>query len=429
MSGARLVRLFMAFLAICLLTLVNFVAQQPAHDQEAPLQSAPQTPSSELLQTTLPPPSQTPAPAQLPHAPVYPPRTEWRQAAAATFIDNQAARTSDPGHVAWGAGVELCGAPPAIVLLAPHKTGSTFFTKFLHDVATFLGLCWYTENAAFMYLPINHSKCASPSCGHHGQQRQFEHKDGGWGQCSSFVDAAVRASSKCADVSKVQAPGVAMAHTERCTSSLSVQNGLLWGPLRLPREMRTAGRLLGSSPWRWLVVLHSRHPGDTLVSQYHSFGWTHPAAASANAEQRRAHAIRQAAVRNTSIDAYVESHLVELQRKYAVYTELRTNARIGQVSFVPSRYEDLIADFPRWLDRFLSPLTNTYGPKTLNSLRQRLITRHARSFRPDGRHKRSVVPGRFAAEVDADVAARLRAKHFQWWSELGYAQASSTSQI
>ena len=49
---------------------------------------------------------------------------------------------------------------PAILLFAPHKTGSTFFTALMHDLSRLLDLCWYTDNAAFMYAPNDFSKCA-----------------------------------------------------------------------------------------------------------------------------------------------------------------------------------------------------------------------------------------------------------------------------
>ena len=110
-------------------------------------------------------------------------------------VDAGAARRSDPRQASWGANITLRGRPPAILIFAPHKTGSTFFTSFLHDVAAHLGLCWYTDNAAFMYSPSDHTKCASPSCGHTGHQRRFESDDRGWGDCSLHMRAARRFSS------------------------------------------------------------------------------------------------------------------------------------------------------------------------------------------------------------------------------------------
>ena len=327
----------------------------------------------------------------------------------ATVVDDEASRASDPRRVPWGDHVELRGPPPAIVVLAPHKTGSTFFAPFLHDLAARLGLCWYTENAAFMYAPSNHTKCASPSCGHTGRQRRFEKEDRGWGECASFADERLRAASLA--VAAQTSPATALP--------LSAHNGVLWGPLRTPFEVRATRTAVGKRPWRWLVLLHSRHPGDTLVSQFHSFGWTHPPPPGASAEQLRAHAARQATIRNTTLAEYVTAHLPELRLKYATYTALR-QAAPPHVHFVRSRYEELVTDFDGWLRGLLAPLAASYSELTLTRMHAQLLAKHAHSFAPDGKHKRSVTPGRFRAEIPAPVASRLLRVHHAWWRELGY---------
>ena len=336
----------------------------------------------------------------------------------------------------------------------------------MNDVASHLGLCWYTENAAFMYAPVNHTKCASPSCGHDGRQRRFDADDRGWGDCSGFtVDkvhsasaaVAAAASPSCAAASPqatagasgmepgavafpqatagasgmepgaVAFPAVSSAaagdgasNMDRCeVAPLSTRNGFLWGPLRTPREMRAASAQLGLAPWRWYAVLHARHPGDTLVSQFHSFGWTHPPPPDATAAQRRAHAARQAAVRNVSVDEYVVAHVGELRRKYALYTELQTSAPPG-VTLIQSRYEQLVRFFSLWLDDWLQALAPSYTAQTMAALNASLLARHAHSFAPDGRHKRSVAPGRFEAELQPRRSASLRRAHGDWWAALGY---------
>lgn len=212
-----------------------------------------------------------------------------------------AALASDPRKADWGANASLSGAPPALLFFAPHKTGSTFFAAFMHDLAALLGLCWYTDNAAFMYAPLDHSKCASPSCGHVAgvPQRSFTNSDLGWGDCTGFTAAQLGVAAGC--------NATPLAQCE--VPPPSARNGFLWGPLRLPKPMRAAAAQLRTGRWRWIVLLHQRHPLDALVSGYHSFGWTHPAAPSASAQQRRAHAARQSAVRNLSVDQYVMANV------------------------------------------------------------------------------------------------------------------------
>ena len=377
-----------------------------------------------------------------------------RTAIAPPRVSAGAAMRSDPRRVPWGANVTLHGRPPAIVLFAPHKTASTFFTSLLHDMARLLGLCWYSDNVAFTYAPADHAKCASPSCGHSGTQRSFGASDGGWGDCAAYAEAQILVASTCArrDTPAVSSSSSAAAggsadsrvggtggdgEDGRCSPPpLSAVNGVAWGAVRLPPAMRRALASLGSHPWHWYVVLHQRHPGDTLVSEYYSFGWSHPAAPNATPEQRAKHALRQATIRNTSVARYVAEHLPELKRKYAPYLELtRTSAGgVGggvssfassiereDVSILRSRYEDLVTDFPSWLRGLVQSLHHSYTPETLAMLREALYRRHRKAFKADGRHRRSVAPGRYALEVEAATTREQSRQHREWWEPLGYA--------
>lgn len=302
----------------------------------------------------------------------------------------------------------LLGAPPALLFLAPHKTGSTFFAAFLQELSSLLGLCWYTDNAAFMWKPRDHSKCSSPSCGHPraGKEKRFSGSDLGWGDCSGFASEQLAEATACANGSSAQ-----------CAPS--VQNGLLWGPIRLPGPMRHALRLVQSRPWRWHVVLHQRHPLDVLVSGYHSFGWRHPAAPSATADQKREHDARQSAVRNQSVDEYAMANADEMRRKYAPYFELLRAPPAGVV-LVRSRYEEMVTFFEQWLTGLLAALGPLYSEATLDAARRRLLRHHAGAFSPDGRHKRSVLPGRFVQELKPATIAAMLKEHRTWWAELGY---------
>ena len=327
--------------------------------------------------------------------------------------------------------------PAAILLFAPHKTGSTFFTAFMHDLHKQLDMCWYTDSAAFMYRPKDYSKCSSPSCSHAGAEKAYSADDRGWGDCTHFTSLRIREATECVagadgelsaassgEISRAGAADAsqggggsagggggggsddsgsrqAPAGSSSCVSSHGARHGLLWGPLRLPAAMsaargllplqrpppvapvaeselasdgeivnaalRQARRavntqlppqlplLLSRGVWQWLVVLHQRHPLDTLVSGYHSFGWTHPAAPGASEAQQRQHEERQAAVRNQSVDAYVLANAAELARKYKPYLEL-LRAPPASVRVLRSRYEEMVTAFPRWLSALLAAL-------------------------------------------------------------------------
>ena len=359
-----------------------------------------------------------------------------RRAAQPLTKDYDAAKSSDPRKVNWGRDAVLHGPPPAIVLFAPHKTGSTFFTSLLHDVAELLGLCWYTDNAAFMYAPPNHSKCASPSCGHSGSQRRFSADDRGWGDCTGFAVDKLRVASACIERprgSERSAYGLRGhcghgKHSQTLPAALSAQNGVALGVVRLPEPMRQVIRVLGSPPWQWYVILHQRDPGDTLVSGYHSFGWTHPAAPSASDAQKRQHAAIQASIRNVSVDEYVISKAADLRSKYAPYFELNRTLQDGSshasgirpVVVMRSRYEQLVTAFPRWLDVFVDTLKPSYTQRTLDVLKRELLRRHRKSFKATGGHRRSVKPGRFTAEVQPETTQELRRVHGVLWQQLGY---------
>ena len=87
------------------------------------------------------------------------------------------------------------------------------------------------------------------------------------------------------------------------------------------------------------------------------------------------------------------------------------------VTLIRSKYEDLVSDFASWIDTLLAHLTPSYAPATLKRVREELIERLSKSFTPDGRHRRSVSPGRSNAELSAQTIEALRSGA---WSQLGY---------
>ena len=405
----------------------------------------------------------------------------------------------------------VAAGPAAILLFAPHKTGSTFFTAFMHDLHEQLGMCWYTDSAAFMYHPKDYSKCSSPSCGHAGEEKAYSPDDRGWGDCTHFTSLRIREASECvagaggeqsavssgvisradaADASQsgeggagasgsggsgsggsrqlsTAGSGQAPAGSSSCVGSHGARHGLLWGPLRLPAAMNAARGLLplqrlpplapirepelvsdggianaalrqarravntqlppqrppplAPGAWQWLVVLHQRHPLDTLVSGYHSFGWTHPAAPGASEAQQRQHEERQAAVRNQSIDAYVLANAAELARKYKPYLELLREPPSPHTRVLRSRYEEMVTAFPRWLSTLLAALEGSrVPPERLQAAKAELLRAHAGTFKPDGKHKRSVLPGRYERELKPETTAAAIHQHQDMFSLLGY---------
>ena len=297
--------------------------------------------------------------------------------------------------------------PTAIALFAPHKTGSTFFVSFLHDLSEHLGMCLFTENAAFMYSPRDRTKCSSPSCGYPpgSKQRRYPKGDSGWGECTSFTDERLEEAAVCMDRGACPLSGVA--------------HGVVWGPIRLPPAMQSAARHAYARKWIWHLVLHQRHPLDTLISEFHSFGWTHPPAPEANAQQRQAHNQRQERIRNISADDYVTSRLPGLRERYAPYLTLLHNPPVG-VHIIRSRYEDMVLFFPHWLSSFLTQLGDAIPPWTHQTLLADLLRAHSPAFQSDGKHKRGVLPGAHLKELQPRTIVQAYRDHTTWMGELGY---------
>lgn len=112
-------------------------------------------------------------------------------------------------------------------------------------------------------------------------------------------------------------------------------------------------------------------------------------------------------------------HAIDLKQKYMPYFELFLSAP-GHITLIRSRYEDLVTAFPEWLRRFVESLAPSYTRATRSMLLARLMALHGDSFRPDGKHKRTVKPGMFASHVQPENIELLERAHRDWWTRLGY---------
>ena len=80
----------------------------------------------------------------------------------------------------------------------------------------------------------------------------------------------------------------------------------------------------------------------------------------------------------------------------------------------------MVTFFPQWLSQLTLALRGTYTDASLAMVTAQLLRKHAHAFSPDGKHKRSVLPGRFADELAPETIARMHREHRSWWAELGY---------
>lgn len=85
-------------------------------------------------------------------------------------------------------------------------------------------------------------------------------------------------------------------------------------------------------------IFHLRNPVDVLISQYYSFGWTHPAPPTAGFSARRE------AIRRQTIDEYCVEACAELADKYRVTMADYTRC----TDAIPSDYSLMRDNFGAW---------------------------------------------------------------------------------
>lgn len=146
-------------------------------------------------------------------------------------------------------------------------------------------------------------------------------------------------------------------------------------------------------------IFHVRDPRDILVSQYYSYGWRH---CEEGFDQGR---IRQReTIRSMSIDEYVLNQKSVLQPLKLHYADLihRQPYELRQVV----RYEEMVLDFPRWLERVMQPFEFHFPAL----VKKRFAIRFRNEFRPDDNpqsHKRSVVPGDYLVHLQPKTISQL----------------------
>jgi hypothetical protein len=149
-------------------------------------------------------------------------------------------------------------------------------------------------------------------------------------------------------------------------------------------------------------IFHVRDPRDTLVSQYYSYGWRHTAEGFNRGRQRQRESIR-----SMTIDQYVlnqQAVVRPLKRRYADLIHRQPYELRNVV-----HYEQMVLDFPGWLDKVLAP----FEFRMPGLIKKRFAIRYRNEFQPDGDpagHKRSVIPG--------DYLRRLRPETIEQLNEL-----------
>lgn len=165
---------------------------------------------------------------------------------------------------------------------------------------------------------------------------------------------------------------------------------------------------------RFRVVFVIRDPRDVLTSLYFSTAYSHGLPAD-RAKGERFLANRQS-VREMTVDDYVMREMGKYSARYRAYMralEDKPNVHIA-------KYEDMIADFPGWLDGILSFCSLTIGDEQ----RDKLIAAANGSRNPKenkSRHKRQVIPGDHRRKLKPETIDALNADLADILAQYGYA--------
>jgi hypothetical protein len=150
------------------------------------------------------------------------------------------------------------------------------------------------------------------------------------------------------------------------------------------------------------VILMVRDPRDILVSQFYSTAYSHPLPGEAS-DKRDAFLQKREAARILGIDAFV---LQEAPRLKAYLDRYQSELLARYPHTVMLRYEDMIADFSRFLDQLCSAAGCRISPAT----RQNLLAAHdAQQPKQEDvqKHVRKGVAGDYRNKLKSDTIARL----------------------
>ncbi|EGD78699.1 hypothetical protein PTSG_01678 [Salpingoeca rosetta] len=275
-------------------------------------------------------------------------------------------------------------APPAVLFFCPHKTGSVFVERLLQAVRDVSHQCHFRiDHYAGKVSCATYSKCTEK-----GKAPAF----------ASGLDVEPLCTTWTLKLLQAAADPDASSPPERAPL---LKHGFMWGPIRQSLDASAVLDLAGNlrlTGFRPALIFHRRHPLDQLVSEYHSFGFQHPPPIQASEEAlERFHAMRQR-IQTMTIDEYVQEQLQSEEwwrvRYGALLHALRSPALLDHIQVVHSKYEDMVLHFRQWLVSILSVFT-AWDDAHRNQVAEELELQFAESFKPDGRHKHRVWPGKW----------------------------------
>jgi hypothetical protein len=151
---------------------------------------------------------------------------------------------------------------------------------------------------------------------------------------------------------------------------------------------------------KFKVVLVVRDPRDILVSDYYSIAYSH---AIPDGEKKEIYLSRRESALASPLDEYVLNSAPKLQ---SVFEKYAMHLFPVCPSVHVARYEDMVENFPEWLDSLVSAC----GMEISKTFRQNLVEKHE-ARRPKGenihKHLRKGMPGEHREKLRPETVEQL----------------------
>lgn len=163
----------------------------------------------------------------------------------------------------------------------------------------------------------------------------------------------------------------------------------------------------------YYIVLVVRDPRDMLTSGYFSGRYSHnPPKGENKIESFMKH---KSFAQNVDIDRYVIADRGRVRQVYQRYLDLLVNTANVHIT----KYEDMIANFPLWLDNLLDYCDLEISPQ----LKQELLNEAYKSNRTAedvSKHMRQVTPGDYKRKLQPGTIAQLNSYFSKILTEFKY---------
>jgi hypothetical protein len=181
------------------------------------------------------------------------------------------------------------------------------------------------------------------------------------------------------------------------------------------------------------VILHLRDPRDVLVSMFYSYCYIHPGELAGNTGYRKdvadqgidSFVLNKASggtryIGNYGTGGHAEDQIGNIKKRYENYVE----RLLGKPNVALVKYEEMVTDYRKWLEKFSAPFPLGNRESVINEL-----VSTSRNFFPSRTqdvmaHVRHVTPGDHKEKLNAATIRKLDVIFGDVLDSLGYAKSS-----